>query len=331
MASLTAHLRRPDDHGRLAFHPECPVCRGERLAGALPPDAVVGRRAQAVIAAGVLAFASATPTAVLAAEPVQEQEGAAAPDQVPADDAPSAPGFDPGGRPSDLPFTATPEAAAPASPDPADDGTVPLEQEPATDEDAPLADPGDGTGTQSAGEQQAPVLTDPVPAAPSPPPTAPAAPSEPPASPPAVETPATTPAEPAPGVTAPSHARKPDTAREVHRPPRPTVPQTLRAQPAPRPAPVIVASTPATAHVAQAQPAASSPAVVNHRRAARRADRVHVVRREESLWSIAADALGAGASAARIAREVNRLWELNSDRIGTGDRDLLIAGTRLTL
>ena len=53
--------------------------------------------------------------------------------------------------------------------------------------------------------------------------------------------------------------------------------------------------------------------------------------RGESLWSIAADVLGDDASPARIAREVNRLWELNKSRIGTGDRNLLIAGTRLEL
>ena len=36
MGSLTEHLRRPDDHGRLAFHPDCPLCCEERLAGPLP-------------------------------------------------------------------------------------------------------------------------------------------------------------------------------------------------------------------------------------------------------------------------------------------------------
>jgi hypothetical protein len=37
------------------------------------------------------------------------------------------------------------------------------------------------------------------------------------------------------------------------------------------------------------------------------------------------------ASPAQIAREVNRLWERNNDRIGTGDRNLLMAGTRLEI
>ena len=31
MGSLSAHLRAPEDHARLPFHPDCPVCRSERL------------------------------------------------------------------------------------------------------------------------------------------------------------------------------------------------------------------------------------------------------------------------------------------------------------
>ena len=67
------------------------------------------------------------------------------------------------------------------------------------------------------------------------------------------------------------------------------------------------------------------------RRHAQRGDRAHVVRAGESLWSIAGDVLGDGASAARIAREVNRLWQLNSGRIATGDPDLIAVGTKLVL
>jgi nucleoid-associated protein YgaU len=59
--------------------------------------------------------------------------------------------------------------------------------------------------------------------------------------------------------------------------------------------------------------------------------RFHVVRRGESLWSIATDLLGAGASASAIASEVRRLWELNEQRIGTGDPNLLVVGVRLRL
>jgi len=60
-------------------------------------------------------------------------------------------------------------------------------------------------------------------------------------------------------------------------------------------------------------------------------ERTHVVRRGESLWSIAREVLGGRPSTVQVAREVNRLWELNKDRIGTGDRNLLVIGTRLRL
>jgi nucleoid-associated protein YgaU len=71
--------------------------------------------------------------------------------------------------------------------------------------------------------------------------------------------------------------------------------------------------------------------VVRRGDAAAPGERTHVVRRGESLWSIARDVLGGTASTVQVAREVNRLWELNKDRIGTGDRDLLVIGTRLRL
>jgi Tfp pilus assembly protein FimV len=58
-------------------------------------------------------------------------------------------------------------------------------------------------------------------------------------------------------------------------------------------------------------------------------ERVHTVRSGESLWSIAEDLLGPGASTAEIARAVERLWKLNAERIGSGDPDLIVAGERL--
>ena len=58
---------------------------------------------------------------------------------------------------------------------------------------------------------------------------------------------------------------------------------------------------------------------------------VHVVRRGESLWSIAAGLLGPGAGAAEVAALVNDLWTLNAARIGTGSPDLIMAGTELVL
>ena len=76
--SLNRHLTSSSSaHGRLAFHPDCPRCRAERLCGALGSDRLLTLRAQAALAAGVLAFSAAAPPSVaLAQEPDQEQEGA---------------------------------------------------------------------------------------------------------------------------------------------------------------------------------------------------------------------------------------------------------------
>src|SRR5262245_10847853 len=76
MASLSAHLRQDGDHGRLGFHPLCPVCCDERLAGTLPSDAIVSARTKALLAAGVLAASAASPASVLAAGGDQESQGA---------------------------------------------------------------------------------------------------------------------------------------------------------------------------------------------------------------------------------------------------------------
>jgi Tfp pilus assembly protein FimV len=73
---------------------------------------------------------------------------------------------------------------------------------------------------------------------------------------------------------------------------------------------------------AQAEAPAPRPAV---------SDRVHVVRSGESLWSIAEDLLGPGASTAQIARAVERLWALNAERIGSGDPDVIVSGQRLVV
>jgi hypothetical protein len=331
MASLSAHLRESGDHGRLAFHPGCPVCRDERLVGALPADAIVSRRTQALLAAGVLALSSAAPTAAFAqAEPDQEQEGTAAPEETTPGDPASDPDFDPGGESTDLPFDAGPPPDAHVAPDPDDDAGA-LEQEPTTNEDAPVADIGDEASTQRPDGQQPPSTPG---TAPPPPPTPLETPEavEPA---PAPEEPTATPAPSDPEAVSPTHARTRDDTRKRPRrsqahAPSPTVPSDS----APEPEPVIVASEPSeatTVHVVQ-EPSTSTPTTVAAGgRAARPGDRFHVVLAGESLWSIANDVLGAEASVANIAREVNRLWALNSERIGTGDRDLLLVGTRLAL
>jgi hypothetical protein len=334
MASLTTHLRSAGDHGRLAFHPECPVCCRERLVGAFPTEPLVSRRTQALLAAGVLALSTTTPTAVLAAEPDQEQEGAAAPEPAVNGDAGSDPDFDPGGDSTDLPFDAGPVPVAQSAPAAEDDESIALEQEPATNDDAPVADPGDGTSTPNAGQQQAPPATDAAPAPPAAEEPTPQPPLEPPSSAPAPEAPTAPLAPSETDAAARTQARERETTREKRSGTDATGPsQTEPAAPAPQPEPVYLptrTSPQTTVQVALPQPA-SPPAAVSQVRGAQRGDRFHVVQRGESLWSIAKALLGDRASAARIAREVNRLWELNSDRIGTGDRDLLIVGTRLAL
>ena len=325
MASLSAHLREPGNHGALAFHPACPICRSERLAGTLPADALVGRRTQALVAAGVLAFSSAAPAAALAQEPDQEQEGSAAPDQAAVTDPAGDPDFDPGGESTDLPSDGAPTSAAPVAADP-DDDTGAVEQEPTTNEDAPIVDAGDGTSTASPAAPQAPPTAETS----QPPPPTSSTPSEPADPAPAAYAPGAT-ADPAgPGADAQPDARA-DARKRSRRHANDRSGTASVSTPAPQP--VAVASNPSeatTVYVAQeSRPRAVSAGAGG--RAARPGDRSHVVFAGESLWSISRDVLGDGASVANIAREVNRLWTLNRERIGTGDPDLLMVGTRLVL
>ena len=317
MASLTAHLRRTDDHGRLPFHPECPLCRSERLAGAPPIDPLISRRSQALLAASVLAMSSATPTAVLAAEPDQEQEGATAPEQLTTAEARSAPDFDTGGQPTDLQLdvgAAAPEADA----EPEADAVVPQD---ATDVDEAAA----ATGAPSTDEADEPPVAD-VLAPPSPVPQPVPTPAS-----PAQHAPEATLEAPQVESVAPPRERKPEPGSRRERPDRAAVPHAVPTgtdvvTPSPR---LEVRAVPAV--TIQSTTIRLARATATHRRAVQPADRFHVVRPGESLWSIAKDRLGGDASVARIAREVNRLWELNSARIGTGEPDLLIAGTRIAL
>lgn len=338
MASLTVHLLQPGDHGGLAFHPECPVCRRDRLSGTPPQDAFVSRRTKALLAAGVVAVWSASPTAGLATEPDQEEAEAMVPDQVAATGSPSDPVFDPGG--ADDPVVEVPVTAAPAPTDP-DDEAGPVEQEPATDEVLPIVDPGDRDEVPDQPQEQEPEAADPTPTptpaatppAPDAPPSVPDAGASPPevvSSAPAADTPVVPPApERHKSGLEPRRELARDGKQDRQTPSHPVGAPAVPAIPAPQPQPVAYASAPPATAAPEVEPAAA--ATVRHEGRARRVERVHVVQRNESLWSIAKDLLGKDASAARIAREVNRLWELNSGRIGTGDPDLLLSGTRLVV
>jgi hypothetical protein len=329
MASLTAHLRSPEDHGRLGFHPECPLCRRERSIGPLGTDTVLSRRSHALLAAGVLAFSSAPPTVVHAQEPDYEQEGTTAPEQVVNDDPRSAPDYDPGGQSTELPLDVGPAPDTDAAPDLTSD-VAPLEQEQLANEDVPTIAAEQETGTAGTGDEQLPSASElpPVPAA------------------------SGTPAPAAPSVQAPSASAE-HVPAAIHQEPQPADDRPSRRGPRhgsagqsrPGSAAVLPAQThPATAaqplQTTQAAAASASPpsqegnsdaTISTDRRAAHRGDRFHVVQRGESLWSIAKDLLGNEASVAAVAREVNRLWGLNKTRIGTGDPDLLMAGTKLVL
>src|SRR4051795_11823363 len=157
MGALSAHLRAPEGHARLPFHPDCPVCRSERLTGDLPSVGLVSLRTQAALAAGVLAFSAAAPAAVLAAETDQEQQGDAAPGQSGGVDTTGIPDFDPGGVSTDLPSEAPPVPQPEAPSAASDDDAAPLDQEPANDVDAPVADAGDEPSGPTAQQPAAPT------------------------------------------------------------------------------------------------------------------------------------------------------------------------------
>ena len=159
MGTLNAHLRRTDDHGGLPFHPDCPVCRAERLSGELPAHGPVGRRTQAAVVAAMLAASTATPTVAVAQEADQVTEGVV-PEESGGDSA-ARQEFDPGGADEGLEVD-EPEALLP-DPAPATDDSAPPVSEPVTDSEVPVAD------------EVAPAPTAPPPVAtPSPPPSEPA-------------------------------------------------------------------------------------------------------------------------------------------------------------
>jgi nucleoid-associated protein YgaU len=316
VASLSAHLTAGPEHGRLGFHPECARCREQRLAGSLHGDELVSRRAQAALAAGVLAISTAMPTVSLAAEPDQVQEGGASPS--PEDGTGGSlddPSFDPGGEDTPLEIDTGAPSGSPDAGGDTDESvdTPPLEEEEQDDPEGRLV----------LGEQ--PAETGPIGAEP--------APLAPPQSDPVVQTPETQPA--APG-TPPAAVRLVERRQEPREPTR----QIVLFAPAPetkdRAGPVGVPTAQPTVGLAVdsgpgvsagnipvSQPAGGETALVQ--------GDSYTVREGDSLWSIARRLLGPDASNGQVAREVNRLWMFNDERIGTGDPSLLRVGTVLRL
>jgi nucleoid-associated protein YgaU len=302
MSSLSVHLRLPEDHSGLRFHPSCPICRRDRLAGSLGGDEIVSRRTQAAIAASLLAFPGlAAPSAAVAAGPEQDIDGTSEVVESPDADAPdldeTAIGWTDGG-------TAPVDDEAPASVLETEDGSL---EEAATEPvDEPLI--------EAAGDTEEPAEV--------------AEPAETVAAPPAEEPTATTEVpEPEASddirVDIAEHAKR---ERPVNRTKPAVQPRVIAPPPPAAPAPAAAAPAP----VAPRTIRVVAGAITTGGRA-EAGDRFHTVQRGESLWSIASDVLGDGASVTSVAREVNRLWELNEDRIATGSPDLLFAGTRLRL
>ena len=295
MSSLSVHLRLPEDHSGLPFHASCPVCRRERLAGTLDGDEIVSRRTQAALTAGLLAFSGiGAPAAAVAAGPDQDMDGSA---EVVASP-------NPGEAELDETTTGwTDGGTAPSDDDPAalapeaEDGSMEAAPREAVEET--LAE--DAVEDPAAAVEQAPV---PVALA-APPPGDPAAATEP---------------------TEGSGARVDTSERSKRQQPVKRTKPAVQPRVIAAPAPVV---TPAATNVVTIRVTSGT----NQNTIIRASSnaRSHVVRHGESLWSIASDRLGDGASATQVSREVSRLWELNAERIGTGSPDLLYAGTRLRL
>ena len=326
MRSLTAHLRDDDAHDRLPFHPSCPICRQTRLTGALAAGGLVSLRTQALLAAGVLAVSATAPvTVAFAAEPDQQQDGAAPVAQSGAPDPPTSPDFDPGGEATDLPqprrrcrrhrrpatrATTTPRRSSSRrrptptirSSTPATARTRRPRQQPAVARPtAPRRrlrhDPRRLTGgADDASARRRRSL-------------------------PRRRQHATprrgrrVAASPRDASSAAAKPAAPAEARREHRARSHAVPRVpARAGPS-APAP------------RRGMPASPASAAVARGRAIERTRCSRASRSGRSPPTCSA----ATRAPPQVAREVHRLWQLNRDRIGTGDPDLLMVGTRLVL
>jgi LysM domain len=330
--SLSAHLTAGTaEHGRLAFHPDCPRCRAERLSGSLGADSLVSRRAQAALAAGLLAFsAGATPAFAQAPATDPEQEATPAPGGEPPGLQPE---FDPGGEDT-FDYDTAPVPGGPEAGGEEDEGLgPPVETEPTTDPDADLLleeespAPPPPAAEPIAAPEPAPApdpVPPPAPTTPIPPPTPP--PAEPPAA--ELEPPAPQHEQRKTSTKRKTPERGPQTHEVERRPaigtspaPPPESLAPVPQSPAPAVQPLAAPAPPATVPVSQPTEPAGGPII----------GRSYTVRAADSLWSIARRIVGPDASAGRIAREVNRLWELNQRRIGTGNPSLIHVGTVLEL
>jgi LysM domain len=333
MASLSEHLRQPDNHAGLEFRGDCPICVQERLAGQPPSDRLMSPRVPAALAAGVLVASTSSPALALAAEGGQGGEGDAPPPTPAAVDGAQQPDYDPGGpattlsdAPAEAPSTAPEPSSAPA---PSDSDADSVEAEPQRDVVDPIADPGDeAPGTDSSqvpAERQPVVQTE---AAPAPTPVSPQP-----------ATPSSSPAPvPAPVVEEPHLTRSKAASEPTLRVGRDLTIPRLRERGAGvntgRGGGRLVSRTRVVETFSTV--VAHAPEAAGSLRAKLRT-RWYVVRANDSLWAIAARHLGYDPATEnpglvrRIQAEVDRLWRLNHGRLRSGKPDLIYPGERLRL
>ena len=299
--------------------------------GALPSDALVGRRTQALLAAGVLVLSTAAPAAPSRQSPTRSRRAAAAPDQAAADEHESelpvdAPDPDPGWQ--EEPDALAPDTELPADQPPVqdtNDGEEPTVDVPSGADPEQRRGAGGRCAARRGPERRGAAGATMSRRHRTPEPPAPVAP-------PAPEGAASPPAPPVGAAAA-----KPPIGTASSGPPLKSFVERPARE---RHARIAQTTAPAPAEIPTAAPEPSAPADgarhCEEHAGEGQAERSPATastssRPGESLWSIASDLLGDDASVARIAREVNRLWELNGDHIGTGDPDLLMVGTKLAL
>ena len=293
MPPRNLHQSETQAHARLGFHPDCPVCRQDRLFAALCPEPALSLRVRALLATGVLALSAGLTSTSVAYEPDQQQEGIvqAGP---PSNDLSSPGVVDPGN--DDVGATEHTILTDVLDSDPTADG---IAGDPDADSGPVEPDPPDDT-------------TDPDPSAdPTAPPPAPVQSDDPPPG-----TPGLSQAPPLPVHRFQLIARGAVLQGRLPEPKAHSEARTRTREQAPTPA-AATAAGPATAP--------STPATTPLHGS------TYTVQPGDSLWSIAARLLGSRASDAAITREVHRLWTLNKELIGTGDPNLLVAGITLRL
>lgn len=280
------------------------------LAGVLAAGAIAPA---AISASTSAAFAARQPVIKLPPNPGGESDDDPdAPIALPAAEAEPEPVAPPEAPAAPAPGAVPPLAAAAPAPAPAAPGVEPTE---ATTPDPPAPGPPETATSPVEAEVEPPAAPDPTP----PPPAA-----DPPAH-----------VEPAAGASVPLPSGEPENAPAIG----PDLEEVAERDMPPADLMSLVGSSgrPVNVHPPRPRPAAAAavvaPAVVttNPRIRPDGAGTAYVVRPGDSLWSIAAKHLPAGASSTRVALLTAALWERNAAQIGTNDPDVLHVGTHLTI